>query len=64
MQQVPVESTQRNHVAVPVAFALESAVMDANVKTPEAMVDLHGSVNVSSASRVVADPQVAGRVLS
>jgi hypothetical protein len=62
MQQVPVESTTRNHVAVPVAFALESvnAGVLSNVSTwPDSVA--HGSESVISESSVVAVPHVPGR---
>lgn len=62
--QVPVESTTRNQVAVPVALALESAVIAENVSTPPEAAAQAGSEQVSSAKSVVAVPQVAGRVPS
>ena len=61
MTNVPAESTNRNHVAVPLLSALESAVITLNVMTPLLTTAL-GSEKVSSASRVVTAPPVAGRV--
>lgn len=58
-QQVPVESTILDHVAVPVAFAEASAVMAENVSACEA-TEPDGSEQVISAKSVVAVPQVAG----
>ena len=58
---VPPEVVMRNHVAVPVAFALESCVMAFRVRTPAAAPAAKVALQVSSASRVVAAPPVAGR---
>ena len=47
---LPAESTRRNHVAVPVALALESAVMAFSVSTPELAAGANVALSVSSAS--------------
>ena len=64
MTKAAVESTTLNQDAVPVALADESCVMADAVNTPLAAAADDGSLNVSSARRVVAAPPVAGRVPS
>ena len=58
---VPPEVERRNHVAVPVAFALESCVIALSVRTPAAAPGANVALHVSSARSVVAAPPVAGR---
>ncbi len=60
--KVPPEVTRRAHVAVPVAFADESCVIALSVSTPPEAAGANVALQVSSASRVVAVPPVAGRV--
>lgn len=59
----PFAARIRYHVAVPVAFAEESAVMVEKARKPPDTVP-EGPASVSSARRVVAAPPVAGRVPS
>ena len=55
------EVTIRNQVAVPVAFAEESWVIELRVSTPPEAAGANVALHVSSASRVVGVPPVAGR---
>jgi hypothetical protein len=59
---VPSDLTSRNHVAVPVASADESDVIELRVRTPLDAEGANVALQVSSASSVVAVPPVAGRV--
>ena len=58
----PVESLTLAHVAVPVAFALESPVIVENVSTDELADGAAGSVQVSTASKTCAPIAVSALV--